>query len=149
MIISCITKKEIRKGEAVKALAQEHMDLARKIGVQATPTFFIKGQMVVGADLEQHDAVFGLDLLRRHRLGKVVGRRVTLQAFAAFLRVIDAGLLPGFLGSRGAERLERLGVRAFLPDAELIAGVVFLVADAAGLDADIIRRVALSRNTSE
>jgi thiol:disulfide interchange protein DsbC len=36
--------------EAVKALAQEHLAWARKLGIQGTPTFFIKGQQVVGAD---------------------------------------------------------------------------------------------------
>jgi len=36
--------------EAVKSLAQEHIALARKAGVQGTPTFFINGQEVVGAD---------------------------------------------------------------------------------------------------
>lgn len=50
--------KEIPKsappaGEGVKALAQEHLALARKVGVRGTPTFFIKGQMVVGADLKK------------------------------------------------------------------------------------------------
>lgn len=39
--------------DAIKALAQEHMDLARKVGVQGTPTFFINGKMVVGADIKQ------------------------------------------------------------------------------------------------
>jgi len=38
---------------AVKALAQEHLALARKMGVQGTPTFFIKGQQVVGADTKK------------------------------------------------------------------------------------------------
>lgn len=37
----------------IKALAQEHMALARKMGVQGTPTFFINGKMVVGADTKQ------------------------------------------------------------------------------------------------
>ncbi|WP_243371748.1 DsbC family protein [Geotalea sp. SG265] len=36
--------------DKVKALAQEHLDLARKVGVQGTPTFFVNGQQVVGAD---------------------------------------------------------------------------------------------------
>ncbi len=36
--------------DAVKTLAQEHIALARKAGVQGTPTFFINGQEVVGAD---------------------------------------------------------------------------------------------------
>lgn len=41
--------------DAVKALAQEHMALARKVGIQGTPTFFIKGQQVVGADNKKLD----------------------------------------------------------------------------------------------
>ena len=50
--------KEIPKsappaGEGVKALAQEHLTLAKKVGVRGTPTFFIKGQMVVGADIKK------------------------------------------------------------------------------------------------
>jgi thiol:disulfide interchange protein DsbC len=36
--------------EAVKSLAQEHIALAKKVGVQGTPTFFVNGQEVVGAD---------------------------------------------------------------------------------------------------
>ncbi len=36
--------------EEIKSLAQEHIALARKAGVQGTPTFFINGQEVVGAD---------------------------------------------------------------------------------------------------
>lgn len=39
----------------VKALAQEHMELAKKMGVQGTPTFFISGQQVVGADTRKID----------------------------------------------------------------------------------------------
>lgn len=41
--------------DAVKALAEEHMNLARKVGVQGTPTFFIKGQQVMGADVKRLD----------------------------------------------------------------------------------------------
>jgi thiol:disulfide interchange protein DsbC len=40
---------------AIKALAQEHLDLARKVGIQGTPTFFIKGEQVVGADTAKMD----------------------------------------------------------------------------------------------
>ena len=40
-------------GEAIKSLAQEHLSLARKVGVQGTPTFFIGGTQVVGADVAQ------------------------------------------------------------------------------------------------
>lgn len=41
--------------EAVKKLAQEHMALARKVGIQGTPTFFIGDQQVVGADTKKLD----------------------------------------------------------------------------------------------
>lgn len=37
----------------VKAQAAEHMDLARSLAVDGTPTFFINGQQVVGADMEK------------------------------------------------------------------------------------------------
>jgi thiol:disulfide interchange protein DsbC len=40
---------------AVKALAQEHLALARKVGIQGTPTFFVKGQQVIGADYSKLD----------------------------------------------------------------------------------------------
>jgi len=39
--------------DAIKKLAQEHMDLARSAGVTGTPTFFINGKQVVGADMQQ------------------------------------------------------------------------------------------------
>lgn len=39
----------------VKALAQEHLELAKKMGIQGTPTFFISGQQVVGADTKKID----------------------------------------------------------------------------------------------
>lgn len=39
--------------EAVKALAQEHIALAKKVGIQGTPTFFLKGEQVVGADTKR------------------------------------------------------------------------------------------------
>ena len=39
--------------DAVKKLAQEHMNLARSVGVSGTPTFFINGKQVVGADIQQ------------------------------------------------------------------------------------------------
>lgn len=46
--------KSVPQGEtasdAVKSLAQEHIELAKKVGVQGTPTFFVNGQEVVGAD---------------------------------------------------------------------------------------------------
>jgi thiol:disulfide interchange protein DsbC len=39
----------------IKALAQEHMDWAKKVGVDGTPTFFINGKTVVGADTARID----------------------------------------------------------------------------------------------
>jgi len=39
--------------DAVTKLAQEHLALAKMVGVQGTPTFFINGTMVVGADIPQ------------------------------------------------------------------------------------------------
>jgi thiol:disulfide interchange protein DsbC len=39
--------------EAVKKLAQEHLNLARSVGVTGTPTYFINGKLVVGADFQQ------------------------------------------------------------------------------------------------
>lgn len=36
--------------DSIKSLAQEHIAQARKVGVQGTPTFFVNGQEVVGAD---------------------------------------------------------------------------------------------------
>ncbi|HEY5975840.1 MAG TPA: DsbC family protein [Geobacteraceae bacterium] len=44
---------EAPASEAVKALASQQLDLARSIGVQGTPTFFINGSMVVGADVQK------------------------------------------------------------------------------------------------
>lgn len=41
----------------VKALAAEYMDFARSLGVDGTPTFFINGQQVVGADMERINAL--------------------------------------------------------------------------------------------
>lgn len=41
--------------EAVKALAREHLELAQKAGIQGTPSFFINGVQVVGADLKKLD----------------------------------------------------------------------------------------------
>ena len=40
---------------AIKALAQEHLELAKKVGIQGTPTFYIKGEQVVGADTAKMD----------------------------------------------------------------------------------------------
>jgi thiol:disulfide interchange protein DsbC len=39
--------------EQVKKLAQEHINLARMIGVTGTPTSFINGKQIVGADIPQ------------------------------------------------------------------------------------------------
>lgn len=39
--------------EADKALAQEHIALAKKVGIQGTPTFFVDGQQVTGADIQK------------------------------------------------------------------------------------------------
>lgn len=41
--------------QQIKQLAQEHIELAKKYGVTGTPTFFINGQTVVGADLARLD----------------------------------------------------------------------------------------------
>lgn len=41
--------------EAIKALAQEHLAIARKIGIQGTPTFYINDQQVVGNDTKRFD----------------------------------------------------------------------------------------------
>jgi thiol:disulfide interchange protein DsbC len=40
---------------AIKALAQEHLQLAKKVGIQGTPTFFFDGQQVVGSDTAKFD----------------------------------------------------------------------------------------------
>jgi thiol:disulfide interchange protein DsbC len=37
----------------VKAQAAEHLDLARALGVDGTPTFYINGQQIVVADMER------------------------------------------------------------------------------------------------
>jgi thiol:disulfide interchange protein DsbC len=37
----------------VKAQAAEYMDFARSLGIDGTPTFYINGQQVVGADMEK------------------------------------------------------------------------------------------------
>lgn len=44
---------ETKVGEDIKALAQLQMNLARQMGVSGTPTFFIDGKQVVGADLKK------------------------------------------------------------------------------------------------
>jgi thiol:disulfide interchange protein DsbC len=41
--------------EAIKELAQEHLALAKKVGIQGTPTFYINGEQVVGADIKKMD----------------------------------------------------------------------------------------------
>lgn len=44
-------------GKEIKDQAAEHMDFARSLGIDGTPTFFINGQQVVGADMEKIDAL--------------------------------------------------------------------------------------------
>lgn len=39
--------------DAAKALAQEHLALVKNMGIKATPTFFISGNMVIGADMKK------------------------------------------------------------------------------------------------
>jgi thiol:disulfide interchange protein DsbC len=46
-------------GDAIKKLAQEHLDLARSLGVSGTPTFFINGKQVVGADFQKLEKLLG------------------------------------------------------------------------------------------
>ena len=41
--------------ESIKMLAQEHLSLAKKMGIQGTPTFYIKDEQVVGADTKKID----------------------------------------------------------------------------------------------
>ena len=41
--------------EAVKALAREHLEMAQKAGIQGTPSFFVNGVQVVGADFKKLD----------------------------------------------------------------------------------------------
>jgi thiol:disulfide interchange protein DsbC len=45
--------------DSVKKLAQEHLDLARSVGVSGTPTFFINGKQVVGADFQKIEKLLG------------------------------------------------------------------------------------------
>jgi thiol:disulfide interchange protein DsbC len=47
--------------DSIKRLAQEHLDLARSVGVSATPTFFINGNQVVGADIQKIKALLDDD----------------------------------------------------------------------------------------
>lgn len=39
----------------VKAIADEYMSLARTMGIDGTPSFFINGQQVIGADMDKID----------------------------------------------------------------------------------------------
>jgi thiol:disulfide interchange protein DsbC len=48
-------------GDPVRKLAQEHLDLARSVGVSGTPTFFINGKQVVGADFRQIERLLDND----------------------------------------------------------------------------------------
>ena len=41
----------------VKVQAQEYLNIARSMGIDGTPTFFINGQQVVGADMEKVEAL--------------------------------------------------------------------------------------------
>jgi thiol:disulfide interchange protein DsbC len=43
--------------EAIKALAAEQMELAKKMGVQGTPTFYVNGKQVVGADIQKLESL--------------------------------------------------------------------------------------------
>lgn len=43
--------------ETIKRLAQEHLDLARSVGVSGTPTFFIGGKQVIGADIQRMESL--------------------------------------------------------------------------------------------
>ena len=45
--------------DSIKKLAQEHLDLARSVGVSGTPTFFINGKQVVGADFQKLETLLG------------------------------------------------------------------------------------------
>ena len=47
------TLANVPVSEEIKALAKEQMELAKKVGVSGTPTFFINGTQVVGADLKK------------------------------------------------------------------------------------------------
>jgi thiol:disulfide interchange protein DsbC len=40
-------------GDSIKKLAQEHLELAKSVGVSGTPTYFINGNQVVGADFQK------------------------------------------------------------------------------------------------
>ncbi len=46
-------KPQENYSEAIKALAQEHLALGKKMGVQGTPTMFIEGKQVVGANIPE------------------------------------------------------------------------------------------------
>ncbi|HTP66265.1 MAG TPA: DsbC family protein [Geobacteraceae bacterium] len=46
--------------EATKKLAQEHLEIGKSAGVTGTPTFFINGTLVVGADFQQLDKILGV-----------------------------------------------------------------------------------------
>ena len=39
--------------DEIKKLAQEHLELAKSLGVSGTPTYFINGKQVVGADFQK------------------------------------------------------------------------------------------------
>ncbi len=43
----------VEYSKEIKDLASQHMEFARMLGIDGTPSFFINGQQVVGADLER------------------------------------------------------------------------------------------------
>lgn len=43
----------VEYSKEIKDQAQEHLKLAKSLAIEGTPTFFINGQMVVGADMER------------------------------------------------------------------------------------------------
>jgi thiol:disulfide interchange protein DsbC len=44
-------------GKEIIDLAAEHLDIARSLGIEGTPTFFINGQQVVGADMQKIESL--------------------------------------------------------------------------------------------
>lgn len=43
----------VEYGKEIKDLAAQHLEYARDLGIDGTPSFFINGQQVVGADMEK------------------------------------------------------------------------------------------------
>ena len=52
-------KVEVCADEKVSALLKEHMDLGAKLGVRATPAFWINGQYVAGANIPVIEGLLG------------------------------------------------------------------------------------------